>query len=157
VACRLGRRLLPNAPFESDGNRTADRVAHGRVLLGECKQLVQLRVAAIRLDIHSNTNLAIARRHRGVEGEQALQVDHSFKLRRDRLDVDTSGGRVQDRRRRDAPRERMQQELDWVCALIVAEQYGRLAIREFEAAATGLILLTRTEEILDRGAVLAAS
>src|SRR5690606_30491253 len=122
----------------------------------DCEQLVQLVLGAIRLYIHSDPDLLIARRHAGIEREQTLQIDRAFEHRRDRTNVDSTSRRVQDGRRRDATRERVQQELDRVRTLVVAEQHGRLAVRELERAGARVILLPRAEEIPNRRAVLAA-
>ena len=107
-------------------------------------------------DVHLHADRAVAGGHRVVQREQPLQVDVSLELGRDRLDADAARGGVQHGRRGHAARQRVQQELDRIRALVVAEQHRRLAVRELERLAARAVLGAGAVEVLDRRAVLAA-
>ena len=113
----------------------ADGVADGRMSAREIEQSIELVVIAVGLDIHQYPDGLVTGRHRFVEPEQPLQIDPADELRRKPLDADAASRSVQHRRRRHAAGERMQQKLDRVRALVVAEQYRRLAVRELEILA----------------------
>mgnify|MGYP001817610389 CR=1 FL=1 len=141
--------------MHDDGHGPADGIADGRTLLRIGQQVVEFFVGAIGLHVHLDVDLLVAGRDAVIETEQALKVDVPRELRRQLFDRDAACHGMKDEGRRHASRERMEQELDRIGALVVAEQNRRLAGRELECLGPRGILLARTVEVADGGAVLA--
>ena len=139
-----------------DRYRSAHRVAHRRVVPGKRQQVVELLSAAVGFDLHVDLDRLVTDRYAVIQRQQPLQVHVTGQFGGQLLDPYPAGSRVQYRGGGHAAGQRVQQILDRVGPIVVAEQDRRLTIGEDKGLLPRRVLGAGAVEILNGGTIGAA-